>query len=212
MCSDRSNRFLAMWFPHLPTDRLKRESPARALTDQHLIVVDKIANALRLTAVDEQAAKAGLYKGMALTDARAQFDKLDIAFASPRKDGELLEKLADWCDRYTPLVALDAPHGLILDMTGCIHLFGDEPTLLEDVHRQLQRHGMIVKTALPAMRQRQARSPGILRAVSSSPQTRAGGFMRFLLSASISKTHILPVSGVPACAPSVILMFCRVQP
>nr|WP_246663835.1 DNA polymerase Y family protein [Phyllobacterium sp. SYP-B3895] len=147
MCSDRSNRFLAMWFPHLPTDRLKRESPARALTDQHLIVVDKIANALRLTAVDEQAAKAGLYKGMALTDARAQFDKLDIAFASPRKDGELLEKLADWCDRYTPLVALDMPHGLILDMTGCIHLFGDEPTLLEDVHRQLQRHGMIVKTA-----------------------------------------------------------------
>ncbi len=148
MFSDKSNRFLALWFPHLPTDRLKRENPARSRTDQHLIVVDKLANALRLTAVDERAAKAGLHTGMALTDARAQFEHLDIAFASPRKDKVLLDRLADWCDRYTPLVALDEPHGLLLDMTGCIHLFGDEPSLVKDVHRRLHQHGMIVRSAL----------------------------------------------------------------
>src|SRR5439155_1728847 len=119
-------RFLALWFPHLPTDRLKRENPQRAESGQFLIVVDKVANALRLTALDERAAKAGLFKTMALTDARAQFENLDIAFASPRKDAALLEKLADWCDRYTPLVALDGPDGLMLDITGCVHLFGDE--------------------------------------------------------------------------------------
>ncbi len=147
MFSNRSNRFLALWFPHLPTDRLKRENPGRSHTDQHLIVVDKLANALRLTAVDEKAAKAGLYKGMALTDARAQFEHLDIAFASPRKDAALLEKLADWCDRYTPLVALDEPHGLILDMTGCIHLFGDEISLLKDIHRRFHKLGIIVRSA-----------------------------------------------------------------
>ncbi len=164
MFSDRSSRFLALWFPHLPTDRLKRENPGRAHTDQHLIVVDKLANVLRLTAVDEKAAKAGLYKGMALTDARAQFEKLDIAFASPRKDAVLLEKLADWCDRYTPLVAVDEPHGLILDLTGCIHLFGDENHLIEDIHKRLHRNGMIVRTALatnPAAARALARhSPG----------------------------------------------------
>jgi len=127
-------------------------------------VVDKLANVLRLTAVDEKAAKAGLYKGMALTDARAQFEKLDIAFASPRKDAVLLEKLADWCDRYTPLVAVDEPHGLILDLTGCIHLFGDENHLIEDIHKRLHRNGMIVRTALatnPAAARALARhSPG----------------------------------------------------
>jgi protein ImuB len=127
-------------------------------------VVDKLANALRLTAVDETAAKAGLYKGMALTDARAQFEKLDIAFASPRKDVALLEMLADWCDRYTPLVALDEPHGLILDLTGCIHLFGDETHLIEDIHKRLHRYGMNVQTALatnPAAARALARhSPG----------------------------------------------------
>ena len=150
MFSDRSNRFLALWFPHLPTDRLKRENPGRGHTDQHLIVVDKLANTLRLTAVDERASKAGLYKGMALTDARAQFEHLDIAFASPRKDAALLDSIADWCDRYTPLVAIDEPHGIILDMTGCIHLFGDEISLLKDMHKRLHQRGMIVRSALAA--------------------------------------------------------------
>ena len=38
----------------------------------------------------------------------------------------LLEAIADWCDRYTPLVGLDPPDGLLLDITGCAHLFGGE--------------------------------------------------------------------------------------
>ena len=66
----------------------------------------------------------------------------------PRKDKLLLDRLADWCDRYTPLVAFDEPHGLLLDMTGCIHLFGDEPSLVKDIHKRLHQHGMIVRSAL----------------------------------------------------------------
>lgn len=103
---------------------------------------------MRLVAVDQRAAKAGLYKSMTLADARAQFEKLDIAFASPRQDSALLERLADWCDRYTPLVAFDDPDGLVLDITGCIHLFGDEQKMLEDIHSRLKQHGMAVKLAI----------------------------------------------------------------
>lgn len=113
-----------------------------------LIVVDKVVNALRLTALDERAAKAGLFKTMALTDARAQFENLDIAFASPRKDAALLEKLGDWCDCYTPLVALDGPDGLMLDITGCAHLFGDEQNMLKDIHQRLNQYGVAVRSAV----------------------------------------------------------------
>ncbi|QND54041.1 DNA polymerase Y family protein [Phyllobacterium sp. 628] len=127
-------------------------------------MVDKVANALRLTATDERAAKTGLHKGMALTDARAQFEQLDIAFASPRKDAALLEKLADWCDRYTPLVAFDGNDGLMLDITGCVHLFGDEQSLRKDIHQRLSQHGMIVRSAIadnpPAARAFARHSPG----------------------------------------------------
>ncbi|MEJ1121110.1 DNA polymerase Y family protein [Phyllobacterium sp. CCNWLW109] len=148
MFSNGSSRFLALWFPHLPTDRLKRENSQRDRSDQYLIVVDKIANTLRLVAVDQRATKAGLYKSMTLADARAQFEKLDIAFASPRQDSAFLERLADWCDRYTPLVAFDDPDGLILDITGCVHLFGDEHTMLKDIHNRLNQQGVAVKSAI----------------------------------------------------------------
>ena len=46
-----------------------------------------------------------------------------------RPTGSLLEAIADWCDRYTPLVGLDPPDGLMLDITGCAHLFGGEAAL-----------------------------------------------------------------------------------
>ena len=45
-------------------------------------------------------------------------------------DAKTLDDIADWCDRFTPLVALDPPHGLFLDITGCAHLFGGERALL----------------------------------------------------------------------------------
>ena len=34
--------------------------------------------------------------------------------------------VADWCQRYTPLVAADPPDGILLDIGGCAHLFGGE--------------------------------------------------------------------------------------
>ena len=46
-------------------------------------------------------------------------------------DAKTLNDIADWCDRFTPLVALDPPHGLFLDITGCAHLFGGEAALMQ---------------------------------------------------------------------------------
>ena len=46
--------------------------------------------------------------------------------ADEAADAKTLGDIADWCDRFTPLVALDPPHGLFLDITGCAHLFGGE--------------------------------------------------------------------------------------
>ncbi|KXF78972.1 imuB protein [Paramesorhizobium deserti] len=146
--SDLSRHFLALWFPHLSTDRLRRENPWRRAGDTPLIVVDRIANTLRLTAVDRNAAAAGLHIGMALTDARALFQKLEVANAAPAEDERLLDRLADWCHRYSPLVALDHPHGIVLDITGCDHLFGGLEAMLRDVVTRLRKNGFAVKAAI----------------------------------------------------------------
>ena len=37
--------------------------------------------------------------------------------------------IADWCRRFTPLAASDAPDGLVLDIAGAAHLFGGEAAL-----------------------------------------------------------------------------------
>jgi protein ImuB len=39
------------------------------------------------------------------------------------------EALALWCQQYTPLTALQPPDGVLLDITGCAHLFGGEAAL-----------------------------------------------------------------------------------
>ena len=48
-----------------------------------------------------------------------------------------LERLALRCQDFTPLVALDPPDGLLLDITGCVHLFGGEARLCERIGAML---------------------------------------------------------------------------
>ena len=66
----------------------------------------------------------------------------------PAADLRLLERLADQAERYTPMVAIDALDGLLLDITGCAHLFGNEAGLIADAEHRFARAGMRVRTAL----------------------------------------------------------------
>ncbi len=75
---------------------------------------------------------------------------IDVVEADPEADRRLLEALADWCDRYTPLVALDGADGLFLDISGCCHLFGGEQALLEDMVRRFRDQGFDARAAIAA--------------------------------------------------------------
>ena len=67
--------------------------------------------------MNDAAARLGLRAGMALADAKAMYPALTVMDADPQADRILLAAIADWCDRYTPLVGLDPPDGLMLDIT-----------------------------------------------------------------------------------------------
>ena len=99
-------------------------------------------------ALNDDAARRGLRIGTALADACAMYPALAVADAEPEADLHLLETIADWCDRYTPLVGLDAPDGLFLDVSGCAHLFGGEAALLRDIHERLSAQGFHVRSAI----------------------------------------------------------------
>lgn len=85
---------------------------------------------------------------MGIADARAMHPAIEVVEADPEADRRLLESLADWCDRYTPLVAFDGTDGLFLDITGCAHLFGGEKALLEDLRTRFFRQGFDVRAGL----------------------------------------------------------------
>jgi protein ImuB len=106
-----------------------------------------VKNVLRLVAVDQAARSLGLEPGMALADARARVPELQAVDHDMASDRALLLALADGCIRYTPMVALDPPDGLILDITGCVHLFGGERRLAAEVEARMARLRMSARLA-----------------------------------------------------------------
>lgn len=73
---------------------------------------------------------------------------LHVADADPGGDAEALERLAQWCLRYSPIVAVDPSDGLWIDATGVAHLFGGEPSLLADLIGRLSEGGLSTRAAV----------------------------------------------------------------
>src|SRR5436305_5193745 len=169
--SVKRRRILSLWLPRLPTDRIKRQllrsndatkafssevdtgsreenASKKDSKDLPCIVVAKQNNALQISALDDAAARLGLEVGLPLANARAVCPQLQVFDVDEVADARTLNDIANWCDRFTPLVALDPPHGLFLDITGCAHLFGGEAALLQTLVRALDRQGFAVSAAI----------------------------------------------------------------
>ena len=109
---------------------------------------------------------------MRLADARALVPDLITAGGEPQADRRLIETIAGWCDRYTPWVAIDplggalaeegieacsaggfgGDAGLLLDVSGCSHLFGPDEAgergLLADLTQRLSRLDFACRAAM----------------------------------------------------------------
>ncbi len=152
---------------------------------------------MRITALDETSETFGLRVGQGLAEARAICASLDVIEADPGADRALLDAVADWCDRYTPLVALDGDDGLMLDITGCAHLFGGEERLVEDVDRRLTAFGLAVHIAVGP-------TPGLARACS-----RFGGPRAVAASEAATALAPLPIAAL-RLEPQTVMDLARV--
>jgi protein ImuB len=130
----------------LPTDRIERRLSPRP--DEPRVVVREVKSALRLAALNARAASLGLRFGMPLADARAMYPAIQVEHADDAADQNLLEAVTDWASRYTPLVGTNAPDGLMLDITGCAHLFGGEEAMRRDIARRLHGQGFTARAAV----------------------------------------------------------------
>ena len=105
--SSANRRIVALWFPRLSTDRLQRrwkaKSGAPSPDAPPLVVAAKEKNALVIAALDRKATALGLNVGQPLANARAMIPALKVMAANAPADLKLLGRIADWCDRFTPL-------------------------------------------------------------------------------------------------------------
>jgi protein ImuB len=141
-------RYLSLWLPSLATDRITRRNVEARRAP--LATIAKVKSAQRLAAVNRAAARHGLKPGLALADARAILPGLACCAADEAAEAATLAAITDWCRCFTPLAALDAPDGAMLDVTGAAHLFGGEARLLGEIERRLATQGFAARAALAA--------------------------------------------------------------
>lgn len=98
--------------------------------------------------MDARASALGLKLAMSLADARAMQPGLEAVEAEPEEEARTLDNIAAWCERFTPIVVIDAPDGLFLDITGCAHLFGGEAALRDQIVMRLAAQGFASRAAL----------------------------------------------------------------
>lgn len=93
-------------------------------------------------AVANQAARdASLHPGMRLPDACATLPNLLREEIDRESDDKSLLALASWLVRFSPLIAIDEADALILETTGCDHLFGGEARMARELSRRLDEVG-----------------------------------------------------------------------
>jgi len=105
-----------------------------------------------IAAVNPAAAAAGLAPGMKLADALSFQPGLATAAAEPAADAAALDRLAEWCGRYSPWTAPDGAPGDVggvkIEITGCAHLWGGEAALAADLARRLLRQNIAHRIAV----------------------------------------------------------------
>jgi len=139
-------RYMSIWFRHLLTDWQANRRPE--LRKLPFVFVTKERNRIIVTAANAVAEKQGILPGTAAADAKAIVPGLQVIDDIPGKRVKLLNAIGEWCIRFTPIVAVDPPDGLILDISGCPHLWGGEREYLKDIHAKLCNRGYDTRIAI----------------------------------------------------------------
>ena len=113
-----------------------------------MILVETAGPRRQVAAADRLALELGIAPGLGVADAQALAPGLMVEPADPAGDAAALHRLAEWATRFSPLVAPDPADGLMLDVTGCAHLWGGERQLLEDALRRLESHALSATGAI----------------------------------------------------------------
>lgn len=143
---EKGKRYASLWFPYLTTDRHAIRQPG--LRRVPFVLAAPVHGRMVITEANAVAKAAGIYPGMVVADAKACLSELEVADAREGLAERLLKVLGLWCIRFSPVVSVDPPDGLILDVTGCCHLWKGEELYRKEMMGKLQKRGFHVRMAI----------------------------------------------------------------
>ena len=110
-----------------------------------------LAEALALAGWAAQTAERPAPDSAAAATDRIAETQLHLEAHDPLADRLALEQLAEWCQRFSPIVGLEDaqdPESLLLDVTGLSHLFGGEELLAHQIEQQFDHRGLSCRVAI----------------------------------------------------------------
>lgn len=139
-------RILSIWFPRLGAERLIRQNPA--LAEQPFAVLRDTGQMQVISSLNYAASVAGLTVGQPLRDAQAMYPELLSKLQDPRAEAGFLTALRRWAGQFSPWVAEEKPNALVIDITGCAHLFGGEEPLLKRIYQECTDLGLTLQAGI----------------------------------------------------------------
>ncbi|PSL22330.1 Y-family DNA polymerase [Shimia abyssi] len=139
-------RILSLWFPRLGAERLIRME--RGTFDAPLAVLRDTGQMQVISSLNVQAEAEGLELGQPLRDAQAVCPGLITRLQNVQAEAGFLAVLRRWAGKFSPWVAEEEPSALVIDLTGCAHLFGGEAGLLTQVEQDCGDLGLTVRLGI----------------------------------------------------------------
>ncbi|MFT3701335.1 MAG: DNA polymerase Y family protein [Agriterribacter sp.] len=139
-------RFVSIWFRYLKTDWFSLQNPELKKIPLALRIPDH--GRMIVSAANAVAQAQGITTGITVADARAITPKIQVLDDKPEIWNRLLTRIAAWCIRFSPVVAIDPPDGLLLDVSGCTHLWGGDKPYLTELYKRFKSRGYDIRLAI----------------------------------------------------------------
>jgi len=141
-------RYVSIWFRHLLAEWQLLRRPE--LSQVPFVFAAPDHGRIMVVAASPLAVSMGIEAGMRAADAKAVCPGLEVLDDKPGRAEKLLRGIAEWTIRYAPIVALDSfsMDGLMLDVSGCAHLWGGERGYLKEIVAKFKSKGYTVRLAM----------------------------------------------------------------
>ena len=88
------------------------------------MIVQEASHRPHVLSCNEAAEKAGIKPGMLVSAAHALTSQLHIRTRDPAKEAKALAGIAAWATQFTPTISLASPNEILIEISGCLRLFG----------------------------------------------------------------------------------------